>query len=433
MPKLSRERRRPDQPIGLPTCSDGATLKPRHSHASQIQVELESVKGAIRGTPLAEPDGPGPLLAEEIGRFETERESSKAITLTNDDRSPDLGFDADDEPDGDSRVPAPVFWTPPNLDPESFYRSLGGGREGEYLQQSKLLGVDAYGYYASFHQRTYQWGVYVPIEGVAALAKHALGDLDLDSCEKFHLAWDFIVEHERFHYAADCGIGQLELLLEQPIWWPVREHILRPEVIELEEELATAFGLRAVMHLPLVRARRGVYHAFKEFSKTLPSGYNVGHHLAHSRFRLGNRISNLAQANVHSAMGRDFPLVEMHHLYPAFRPHDLLRCPVHLLVPPGIGGATLVQRIDRIVEEDSFLKELSRYAQGYVEKWKKTKHLLAASVLLKGLDFKPWPKIGRNWFSVRIDRKMRAHLRFDASTETWFAEQFGPHTKMGHG
>jgi hypothetical protein len=412
-------------------------MKPIYGKAMHLPYALEGIPGAIRGTPLTEPDRPGPLFAEEVWRFRDE--ASEAPTLIRpQDQKYHLPGSFDDELEDDSErsgggMSVPVFWTPPGMDKDDVYKLLDQGRSGEYLRQAKLLGVDAFGYYASFHQRTYQWGVYIPLDGIAAVAKQALSALNVDLDLKFEIAWSFIRAHELFHYAADCGIGQLELLLDKPIWWPARDHESREELRQLEEELATGYSLRHALHLPGYYKVRGAYQGLRDFCKTLPPGYREGHLIAGSRHKIENRMLDHAQGHWWLASGRDGVQAEMHHLYPAFREYDLDRCPIHLIDPPDLGGAVLIQRIERISEMTTFLKQLHKYPKAIVRKWEKTKQLLSSSVLLKGLDFKPWPPLGRDYFSVRVDSSMRAHLRFDAVGGAWFAEEFGPHTKMGHG
>jgi len=60
------------------------------------------------------------------------------------------------------------------------------------------------------------------------------------------------------------------------------------------------------------------------------------------------------------------------------------------------------------------------------------KRKLASTTTLRGLDFKRWPPRGNDWYSVRLDRGVRAHLRNDRGGEAWFAEEVGSHDVMGH-
>lgn len=63
----------------------------------------------------------------------------------------------------------------------------------------------------------------------------------------------------------------------------------------------------------------------------------------------------------------------------------------------------------------------------------KTKANLSFSTGLSGLDFKIWPKEGKNVFSVKIDRNYRAHLILEEDSGHWIADRVGNHKSMGHG
>jgi len=93
----------------------------------------------------------------------------------------------------------------------------------------------------------------------------------------------------------------------------------------------------------------------------------------------------------------------------------------------------LISTVEIAEESAEFLKKLRKLPSYAQKKWDKTRNLLAHSTSTPGLDFKPWPPGGRDCFSVRVDRTLRAHLRFDSSLTRWFAESIGFHTEMGHG
>lgn len=66
------------------------------------------------------------------------------------------------------------------------------------------------------------------------------------------------------------------------------------------------------------------------------------------------------------------------------------------------------------------------------KQWTETKTKLLENRLLRGLNFKPWPKDGPGRYSVRVDDNFRAHLRHMGDGR-WIAYVLGPHTKLGHG
>ena len=51
----------------------------------------------------------------------------------------------------------------------------------------------------------------------------------------------------------------------------------------------------------------------------------------------------------------------------------------------------------------------------------------------KGLGFKRWKPGGANCYSVRVDRKYRAHLIYERDRQSWRAIEIGDHKAMGHG
>jgi hypothetical protein len=65
-------------------------------------------------------------------------------------------------------------------------------------------------------------------------------------------------------------------------------------------------------------------------------------------------------------------------------------------------------------------------------KWDKTKIKLAQSTRIPSLGFKLWPPRGKGWFSVRVDRDVRAHLSNEGTNHQWRAEEIGRHDAMGH-
>ena len=115
---------------------------------------------------------------------------------------------------------SPLFWFPDGVDVEGVVRQLAGADGEEYKRQSFVRGIDAFAWYMGFHQRMYQWGVYVPVTGVAAYVMQAMSKTDIPWEEKLNVALRTILAHERFHFAADVGVAQFELALQRPIYWP---------------------------------------------------------------------------------------------------------------------------------------------------------------------------------------------------------------------
>ena len=113
---------------------------------------------------------------------------------------------------------------PPDFDPvieigadvDETFPALGG-EAGEQIRHSILLhGMDALGWYVSFHVVRVQWGIYIPVTGIAYLMKNALSKLRATLDAKAHLAFHAILNHELFHFGTDYTIAQAELIHQEP-------------------------------------------------------------------------------------------------------------------------------------------------------------------------------------------------------------------------
>jgi hypothetical protein len=124
-------------------------------------------------------------------------------------------------------------------------------------------------------------------------------------------------------------------------------------------------------------------------------------------------------------------------MYP-LAPHvDWRYCPVRLVGESpalvALISSLFIQQVSRVEETDRFQKMLAGLHVADQRSWLKTRAQLAQTTQLKGLDFKPWAPRGADWFSVRVNKRTRAHLRLVSSTQRWFAEEIGSHKAVGHG
>lgn len=97
------------------------------------------------------------------------------------------------------------------------------------------------------------------------------------------------------------------------------------------------------------------------------------------------------------------------------------------LVRDDPAGAVLrfVTRIANVVESQRFKKDLRRGGDPLVAAWARVKKRLAADATPKGLHFEK-VQGSRDLFTVRIDRSLRALLRFEGA-DKWTAERIGSH------
>jgi plasmid maintenance system killer protein len=92
-----------------------------------------------------------------------------------------------------------------------------------------------------------------------------------------------------------------------------------------------------------------------------------------------------------------------------------------------------VERAESIKETDAFRRSYSKLHRRLQKLWILRRKDLARSTSPKSLDFKQWKKGGSGVYSVRLDGKYRAHLRYDHDRTVWYAEKIGNHTALGHG
>lgn len=120
-------------------------------------------------------------------------------------------------------------------------------------------------------------------------------------------------------------------------------------------------------------------------------------------------------------------------------PKDLLRkslCPEYVIYPHRltnwISPAWVPPPVDEIIEGEKLAKLLKSKYANLTQKWDETKSKLLENRMLRGLNFKKWPKEGKDAYSVRVDDNFRAHLKHQGNG-AWLAYVIGPHKKMGHG
>jgi ADP-ribosylglycohydrolase len=75
-----------------------------------------------------------------------------------------------------------------------------GGEAGEQIRRSFLLyGMDALGWYVSFHVVKVQWGIYIPVTGIAYLIKNALSKLTATLDAKANLGSEWVEDYRQWH------------------------------------------------------------------------------------------------------------------------------------------------------------------------------------------------------------------------------------------
>ncbi|KUI27326.1 hypothetical protein [Mycobacterium sp. GA-2829] len=398
-----------------------------------IRSALEEVPGAIRDEPLPEDARGGEDPATEVPLWAPE----DALLETEAGNAP-LESDPDE---GVTDEPSVVFEVPPSVTDADIRNVLGEDRIEELRQLHQIRGTDALGWYVTFHQRRYQHGVYIPVEGVLWLVLHAFQRVELPVERRIELAFHAILRHELFHFEVDCMTANWELTTGVDVYWNARGFLNGSGYIEQEEALANAYMLRGFKHPTRSLANSvGTYAALRRFCERQPPVYDHGPKVAKTRGSyllecswLADMYHQVSKTSWHVPHELDTLI-----FYPNPVRIDWTRCPiivddpVHLLQRLGI-GISLFRAVEDVEETPKFQSALSKLDPKLQKQWLKRKADLARSTALKSLDFKQWKKAGPNVYSVRVDGNYRAHLRHDRDEQVWFAEAIGNHKKMKHG
>jgi hypothetical protein len=185
----------------------------------------------------------------------------------------------------------------------------------------------------------------------------------------------------------------------------------------------------------------GKQAALKAFVGRQPPGYRDALRFDANRWtsELQNLVYEYADNSGHVddnpllwGWGFDWPSV-----FPVWPRIDWRDCAIHLVddsarfgVPPG--WLAFLSALSAIEESPKFLKQLSALGSRQREGWERAKRRASES-LTTGHDFKPWPKGGKDVWSMRVDQGVRAHLLRDRATDRWVALEIGGHKAMGHG
>jgi hypothetical protein len=154
-----------------------------------------------------------------------------------------------------------------------------------------MRGIDAYGWYVSFHQRAQQHGIYLPVEGFFAFALQVLEGVALPFERKLEISLHAILRHELFHFAVDCMAANWELSIGKPVYFLAKAEGSHGE---LEEALANAYMLRGFRYPNgILKTGRGCFHALKAFCARQPAGYRDGPRYASSRLVYANGCKHL--------------------------------------------------------------------------------------------------------------------------------------------
>lgn len=307
-----------------------------------------------------------------------------------------------------------------------------GGEEREWLEGGlRHRGMDVLAFYKT-RRRLMQspfperWGIFYLDVGLQYLASEIAREYPGYGNPQ-RLGLDFLREHERFHYLADVQTLMFEATLGRHLYLPLSQALRGRRTHFVEEALANRQAWDWAKK-PSIGLREFAF----DFMKLQPNAY--------ARFdepRL-DLAAEWAAGIVDSVQPGTGTRSDLAHWVEA-APKNLMRtslCPEYVVRPVSLAAwlnpALVVPPVKQVDDEEEVAKRLeSRYAS-LREAWQRTKTKLLENRLLRGLNFKPWPKDGPNAYSVRVNDNMRAHLRHRGAG-AWSAYIIGPHKELGHG
>lgn len=295
----------------------------------------------------------------------------------------------------------------------------------------RARGLDALAFYKSrrfMNRRPFpgKWGVFYLKSGLLYVAGEITASYP-GYRDPRRLAHQFLLAHEFFHYRCDLQTLMFEAALKRNLYIPLRKALHGRRAQFVEEAMANkaayewaktpSIGLREFAH-DFMSLQPGAYARFSERRLDLN----------------GEWLANTLELRPPGSS----PRLDIAHWVDA-SPKDLLRsslCPQYVVYPNKLSDwldpALVLPPVSSIAESDEVQKRLSGKYRNLGAKWDGTKAKLLADRTLRGLNFKPWPKDGKDVYSVRIDDGFRAHLRHQGQG-SWLAYILGPHKELGHG
>lgn len=292
-------------------------------------------------------------------------------------------------------------------------------------------GFEALAFYKSrrfINQRPFpgRWGIFYLKHGLMYLAGE-INSTYPGYRDPRRLAHQFLRAHEFFHYRCDLQTLMFEAVLKRSLYVPLRKALRGRRSLFVEEALAnkaayewakaSSVGLKEFVH-DFMSLQPGAYARFHERRIDLNGEW------------LANTLDLLPPGSL--------PRLDVAQWVDA-SPKDLLRsslCPEYVVYPTKLSDwldpALILPPVASITESAEVQKRLSGPYRNLGNKWDRTKAKLFADRTLRGLNFKPWPKDGKDTYSVRIDDGFRAHLRHQGQG-SWLAYILGPHKELGHG
>ena len=307
----------------------------------------------------------------------------------------------------------------------------------------RSAGIDVLAFYKSYRlikdpPFKGRWGIFYTESGINYLA-HLIRCLypHLDSRLSAKIALDFLHAHEVIHGYIDLEVLSKEFVSKKSIYLPQKYLYRRCRSSEVEEALANQNAYKKSRSMDISLPRKGRYASqfnapnisefFYDFMKLQPGAYS---RFDEQEYQLKSEVA----AGYYE--GKRFFGARCDHLSPwvGLVPNIFeTKFPHHLVI--GIKYSALISpsrfipRVKVVNETKKFMHTISSGHQKY---WEAAKSKLISESTLPGLDFKLFyaPDI----WSIRVNLNFRAHLTpIDLAGGVWEANEYGAHTKMGHG
>ena len=117
------------------------------------------------------------------------------------------------------------------------------------------IGIDALAWYVSFHFNQTHWGIYIPLSSINFM-NETLQIKGYSHSKLDQLAKEFFLYHERYHFAFDIFVTQLEFLCHEPIYRQTLARFKKTPPLQgvdssfpynpIEENLANTYMLRKI-------------------------------------------------------------------------------------------------------------------------------------------------------------------------------------------
>jgi hypothetical protein len=310
-------------------------------------------------------------------------------------------------------------------------------------------GIEALAWYLSYHYAPPgRWGIFIRESGVLYLAQQVLGGRAATLAARCTVAFQYLLAHERAHYAVDRMATVWEELFKSPSYVraprttimmafshePNKREPGQPTVAEYEERYAVARSLLAIEGTARKYRLGRAVQQLRDHAARLPAHYAAG-----------AQLQSLSEADV--------PLLYFYHGLQGLPPDrrlasgllsfdtlgffpgtDAHPAPVTLLLdaqPLGLATGPVIRpypQVDRIEEEARFLKQLDRIDRRYRRLWDKTKRILRETTAHRGLNFE-WIA-AKGFFTVRLDRAVRVALAPPSLGVPWRAVAVGTHDEI---